>query len=347
MKILFFSDIHFHDIHRFSIMTDKGFTTRELEHLSCADDIEKICKNELIDKIVFGGDLYYTVGNNISCQTQTAVTKFFERLLNLNIPIDLLVGNHDLSMNTNTYSIHKLIPYKHWPNFNVYDEPKEVDNFIYMPFCTSDEYAESFLQNIEDKANKIVFSHLEIKNFELGNGLFTKKGVDLNLLKQFKMVLQGHYHCGGKLAKNIQISGSTQRLSFKDHGISRNNIILYDTDSNKIERRSFNCPDWLVFDDNNIEEVLNIDNNNYVKVDVTMDILLTDEIKEKLKNVLKTDIHIDLTRIKTNKEIKEELDDKEDEKGILTQFIMKSDNSPEQKEQLVEEGNNLIERAKK
>lgn len=347
MKILFFSDIHFHHTHRFSEMTEYGFTTRELEHISCADTIIKLCKSKNIDKIVFGGDLFGPVGDNISCQTQTAVTKFFTKLIDLNIPVDLLVGNHDLSMNTNNYNIHKLICYKQWPNFNVYETPTAINNFIYMPFCTSDEYAENFLQNIEDKANKIVFSHLEIKNFELGSGLFTKKGVDLNLLKQFKMVLQGHYHCGGKLAKNIQISGSTQRLSFKDHGISRNNIILYDTDSNKIERYSFECPDWLVFDDNNIEEVLNIDNNNYVKVDVTMDILLTDEIKEKLKNVLKTDIHIDLTRIKTNKEIKEELDDKEDEKGILTQFIMKSDNSPEQKEQLVEEGNNLIERAKK
>ena len=346
MKILFFSDIHFHHTHRFSIMTDKGFTTRELEHLSCADDIEKICKSEQIDKIVFGGDLWGPVGDSISCQTQTAVTKFFERLLNLNIPIDLLVGNHDLSMNTNNYSIHKLIPYKYWPNFTVYDSPTIKDDFIYMPYCTSDEYAESFLQEVKDKSNKIVFSHLEIKNFELGNGLFTKKGVDLNLLKEFKMVLQGHYHCGGNLAKNIKISGSTQRLSFKDHGIARNNIILYDTNSNKIERKSFNCPDWLTFTDDNIEDILKIDNNNYVKVEVTMDILLTDKIKEKLKQVLKTDIHIDLTRIKANKIVEEDIKT-EDEKDILAQFIAKSDNSNEQKEALMEAGNNLIERAKK
>ena len=187
---------------------------------------------------------------------------------------------------------------------------------------------------------------MEIKNFELGNGLFTKKGVDLNLLKEFKMVLQGHYECGGNLAKNIKISGSTQRLSFKDHGIARNNIILYDTNSNKIERKSFNCPDWLTFTDDNIEDILKIDNNNYVKVEVTMDILLTDKIKEKLKQVLKTDIHIDLTRIKANKIVEEDIKT-EDEKDILAQFIAKSDNSNEQKEALMEAGNNLIERAKK
>lgn len=346
MKILFFSDIHFHDIHRFSIMTDQGFTTRELEHLSCANDIEKICKKEQIDRIVFGGDLYYTVGNNISCQTQAAVTKFFEKLSNLNIPIDLLVGNHDLSMNTNNYFIHKLIPYKYWPNFTVYDSPIIKDNFVYMPFCTSDDKATSFLENIENKQNKVVFSHLEIKNINLGNNIFTKKGVDIELLKQFKIVLQGHYHCGGSLAKNIKVSGSTQRLSFKDHGISRNNILLYDTDSNIIKRESFSCPDWLTFTDDNIEDILNISNNNYVKVEVTMDMLLTDKIKEKLNNVLNKDIHIDLTRIQTNKKISEEIIT-EDEKGILTQFITKSNNSEEQKEILIQEGNSLIERVKK
>ena len=345
MKILFFSDIHFHNNHRFSKMTDQGFTTRELEHLSCADDIIKICLEEKVDRIVFGGDLYGPVGDTISCQTQTAVTLFFVKLSGLNIPIDLLVGNHDLSMNTNTYYVHKLLPFKYWNNFTVYDSPAEVNDFIYMPYCTSDEYAEMFLNNVNNKENKIIFSHLEIKNINLGNGIFTKKGVDLELLKQFKMTLQGHYHSGGSLAKNIKISGSTQRLSFKDNGIARNNIILYDTNSNKVERRSFNCPDWLTFNDDNIEDILNISDNNYVKVEVTLDMLITDKIKEKLNKVLDKDIHIELHRIKTNKQIDEEVKS-EDEKGILTQFITKSDNSDEQKQLLIEEGNNLIDRVK-
>ena len=45
-----------------------------------------------------------------------------------------------------------------------------------------------------------------------------------------------------------------ERLSFKDKGIAKNNIIIYDTETGKITRRSFECPDWLTFNDDNIEE---------------------------------------------------------------------------------------------
>ena len=79
----------------------------------------------------------------------------------------------------------------------VYDKPTITENFVYMPYCISDEQAQTFLENIPDKGNKIVFSHLEIKGFPLGNGIETQHGVELSLLKQFKMVLQGHYHNGG------------------------------------------------------------------------------------------------------------------------------------------------------
>ena len=232
-----------------------------------------------------------------------------------------------------------------WANMYVYDKPTVDNNFVYMPYCISDEQAQTFLENIPNKENKIVFSHLEIKGFPLGNGIETQHGVELSLLKQFKMVLQGHYHSGTSFGKNIQIAGSTQRLSFKDQGKARNNILIYDTETNTIERRSFNCPDWLTFTDDNIDDVLKISDDNYVKLDITTDLLLTPEIKEKLSHVKGTDIHIDITRLSIKRDITEEIQP-ENEIDVITQFINKSDNSEEQKKELIDEGIRLLDRVK-
>lgn len=340
MKILFFSDIHFHHTHRFSHITPDGMTIREQEHLSCADTIIDLCNKHNIDKIVFGGDLYGPVGDNISCQTQYVVCKFFEKLQTLKLPIEVIVGNHDMLSDTvNNREAHKISPFKHWENINVYDIPCIDSNnkLIYMPYSLCDEYSEAFLNKIENKEEYIIFSHLEIKDINLGNGIFTKKGVNIDLLKSFNLVFQGHYHSGGKLASNIYVSGSTQRLSFKDKGISKNNILIYDTETNKILRESFNCPDWLIFDDDNIEDILNVNIDNYVKLELTTDILLTDTMKEKLDRMKGKDIHIDVERISidSNKLTETVL---ENEIDILKQFIEKSDNTDCIKEKLIEEG---------
>lgn len=347
MRYLFFSDIHFHGTHRFSHITDEGYTIRELEHLSCAQTLIDICNKEDIDRIVFCGDLYQAVGDNLSTQTQSAVCEFVEKISKIK-PLDMLVGNHDLSGTTNFKAVHKLIPFKYFNNVTVYDSPVEKDGIVYMPYCTSDEYATTVLENIKDKKNKVVFSHLELKGINLGNGIETTHGVPLDLLSQFKMTIQGHYHGSSSYGPNIKVIGSTQRLSFKDPGKSRNNIIIYDTETNKIERRSFNCPDWLTFTDDNIDDILTTDLNNYVKVEVSSDILLTDDIKARLDLFKGKDIHIDLTRLSFDKHSSADVnqDTAEDEVSIIKQFIEKTDNSEQQKRQLLDEGIRLLNKVK-
>lgn len=340
-KYLIFSDIHFHHTHRFSHITQEGYTVRELEHLSCADDILRIAQEETIDKIVFCGDAWGPTGDTMSGETLACMCEFFNKLKKY--PLEVLVGNHDTSAQTAEQLIHKLEFLNYWEGVNIYANPAIIGNCVYMPYCIYDEYAQTFLEKVPDKENKIVFSHLEIKGINLGNGIFTQKGVNLETLKQFKMVFQGHYHSGGCYAKNIQVIGSTQRTSFKDQGISRNNIIIYDDETNTFKRKSFTCPDWLTFTDDNIDEILNIDNNNYVKVDVSTDLLITSKIKEKLDRVKGKDIHIDITRISTNRQVETEISG-ETEIEVIKQFVNKSDNTEEQKEALVKEGKRLLDK---
>ncbi len=345
MRIMVFGDIHFHNAHHFSTITSEGYTVRELEHLECAKVLTDLYESKKIDKVVCLGDLWSPVGDTISAQTTSALVEFFARLRDKIPSIDVLIGNHDLILNHQS-EIHKLACIKYIPGIHLYETGTEIDDFVYMPYYTDDEKATKFLQGIENKQNKIIFSHLELGNIDLGNGIVTQHGVSLDLLRNFKMTLQGHYHSGGNYGHKIQIAGSTQRLSFKDRGIARKNIIIYDTELDKIERESFNSPDWLTFDDENIENILNVDNNNYVKVELTTDILLTDKIKAKLEQFKGKYVHIDLTRISVNKKVNSDVNNSEDNVEIIRQFVNKSENSEEQKEQLIKEGIRLLDKTK-
>lgn len=349
MKIMAFGDIHFHHTHRFSHITDSGFTVRELEHLSCADTLIRLYQEEHIDKLVCLGDIWGPVGDIMSAQTLKAILDFFNKFNEAKISMDVILGNHDLV--NNNLKIHKLEALNYLPNIKLHIKPEEVEYLcggmhykcVYMPYHLNDDEAIRFLESIENKQNKIVFSHLELGGINLGNGIVTQKGVPLDLLNQFKMTLQGHYHSGNSYGHKIQIAGSTQRLSFKDKGIARRNILIYDTETDKVERRSFECPDWLSFNDDNIEGILKVDNNNYVDVNITTDILLTDEIKKKIDQMKGKNVHVDINRISINKTIETDLNST-DNLDVIKQFVNKSENTEEQKEALINEGKRLLDK---
>ena len=340
MKIMAFGDIHFHNSHRFSNIESQGYTTREIEQYSCADTLIRIAKEENIDKVVFLGDAWQAVGDTISAETQSIMIEFFAQLRRYLPNLTVILGNHDLI--ANNPAINKLNFLKYMPPIEFYCIPEVKNDFVYMPYCLNDDEAIRFLEAIPNKHDKIIFSHLELGGINLGNGIVTQKGVPLDLLKEFKMTLQGHYHSGGSYGHKIQIAGSTQRLSFKDKGIARNNILIYDTETDKVTRKSFESPDWLTFDDDNIENLPKIDNNNYVKVDLTTDILLTSEIKAKLEQVKNKTVHIDLTRISVNKQVTDDISNQEDNLDVIRKFVNKSDNANDKKEELIQEGARLL-----
>ena len=347
--ILFFGDIHFGTTHRFSVITNNGFTIRENEHLSCIEDLKRVLKEYPVTKCVCNGDIYGPVGDNISGETQCAVIKFISELAkeckDHDVSLEILVGNHDIIHDATVFGINKLAPFKYFDNVKLYDQPVVDGNYVYLPFSYDDDYLNGFLDSIENKKDKIVFAHVDICGIEIGCGIVTKKGVSLEILNKFKRVFEGHYHSFTNIGEKIIVAGSTQRLSFKDKGVSRNNIVLYDEETDKIKRESFSCPDWLTFTDDNINDVLDVDNNNYVKIDLSMDILYTDEIKQKVEQMKQKDIHIDVSRIVSNRKVDNTITS-ENEIDVIQEFVNRSDNDAEKKEKLIEKGINLINRAK-
>ena len=350
--ILFFSDLHINETAQFSTTTETGFSVRQLEGIQCCQDVLNVLKNPEyhFEAVVFGGDMVNKVGNNISASDLATATKCItmiqEECIKQGIIFYILVGNHDLS--ANMYGFHKLVPFKNYQNVKIIDKFEEIGNYVFMPYAYDDAEANEFLENIQNKQDKIVFSHLELKDVEIGNGLFSSRGASINTLKKFKQVLQGHYHTPTKPIPNIIISGSCHKTSFKDPG--GGSMVLYDQNLNTHTRKGFTVPYWYTFEDDDIEEIKEIEPNNYVKAIISSDTILKMHgiTKDDFKKFKGSEIVIDVQKISLKRRQNiEESTNQETEEEVLHRFIEASKVPIEDKQELTEIGLDLIARARK
>lgn len=350
--ILFFSDLHINETAQFSVATETGFSVRQLEAVQACQDVLDVLKqySGKIKAVVFGGDLINKVGNNISASDLATVTRCItmiqEECIKQNIVFYVLIGNHDIG--ANMFGFHKLIPFKNYKNVHLVEKFEIVDNLVFMPYVYDDSAADEFLKQIVNKKDKIVFSHLEVKDVPLGSGLLTSRGASINILKEFKMTLQGHYHTPQQLADNIIVSGSTQKTSFKDPG--GGTMVLYDIDNNSVMRIPFSVPSWYTFDDDNVQDIKKLDFNNYVKLVISSEYMLemNNINKDYLSNFKGSEIVVDVQKIslKRKQNMQEDVI-QETEEEVLQRFIESSQLSDEDKKEVTEIGLNLINRARK
>lgn len=346
--ILVFGDPHINNYHKFSQIVDSGYTIRELEHLQVSNDIVNLMQSQKFNAVVCLGDVFDKVGDKISIDNTRTVTDFIhniqEECIKQNIIFYILMGNHDC--NSSNGSSNKLIPFKYYKNIVIIDSPTEIENMIFLPHHINYEYIESFLEGIENKSDKIIFSHMELKDINLGNGIFTTKGVSLNILYQFKATFQGHYHTPGKYGKNVWLPGSTQKISFKDPGGGY--MMVYDEINNtKPIIHHYTGPKWYTLEDEDLSELTDISDNNYIRLCLSCDnILDIYGIKRESLNRFKgIELEIDVSRIsaKNLKRIDTEIE-VEDPSVILSNYISQQDIDSDKKQKLIQKGQELLNR---
>lgn len=103
----------------------------------------------------------------------------------------LLVGNHDLfNLDSEEHSLETL---KELSNVTVVDGAQySSDDLVYMPYVHSIENLKKDLDLGFKK--KILFAHLEVKDFDYGNGHICESGLTLEDLKDYELVISGHFH---------------------------------------------------------------------------------------------------------------------------------------------------------
>lgn len=354
--IITFGDLHISSFHQFSKIEQSGFSTRELEHLEVAKDIVKFLQDHTgeVESVVFLGDLFHAVGANISCDNLLTATTFItmiqQECIKQNITFYILLGNHDHNATMGNIYSHKLVAFQYYKNVKIIDRLQEINNYVFLPYTIDNEdVITSFLNKIENKENKIVFSHADIRGANISGEIYCDKGIKFEDLKDFKAVFQGHFHVPQKLAKNIWVSGSTQKTSFKDPG--GGSLLIYDQTINKVTRQTFNVPQWYTLYDEDLENLQDIWNDNYVKLILSCDNIL-DKYKinkESLNRFKGIEIMYDIERI-SSKRLKRSEEDLENEspESVIVNFINSSNITDiDKKEKLIQTGLDLINRVKK
>lgn len=149
------------------------------------------------DAIVIPGD-FYDRRKYINFETLYYVdTEFCQKLNSYNIPVHILLGNHDVYYKSTNKINSPLLLLSKFNNFIIEDKFRDVDiaghSFAMLPWICPENQAEfeEFLQRTKSTA---AFGHLELKDFEVHRGIKADEGMPSSALSTFHTVFSGHYH---------------------------------------------------------------------------------------------------------------------------------------------------------
>ena len=162
--------------------------------------------------------------------------RFFDKLTENNIQMDVIVGNHDVTYkNTNEINAMNEL-FKHYDNVNVYIDPVErvYDgvNIALVPWINSSNH-QSSLEFLNNTQSQIVFGHFEISGFEMDRGNVCQGGLEVEIFKRFDVVLSGHFH--HKSSKgNVTYLGNQYEITWADYDDQRG-FHVFDTETRELE----------------------------------------------------------------------------------------------------------------
>jgi DNA repair exonuclease SbcCD nuclease subunit len=160
---------------------------------------------------------------------KTCKEYFFDKARDLNIRIDMIVGNHDVAFkNTNDVNSPDLL-LKEYPNVITYSSPTTIDvdgrKILMLPWICTDNYKES-MDAINSTEAKVCFGHLEIEGFQMFKGQENHEGFDPKIFKRFTLLCSGHFHHRhGK--DNIYYLGNPYQMFWNDYEDERGFHIFY------------------------------------------------------------------------------------------------------------------------
>lgn len=245
MRVLLFSDLHGHAFKPYSTILPDGMNSRLRDALLVLEQIRKLAKQEKVDLILFGGDLFHVRGS-LYVQTFNAIFEAMARL-KLTAQLGLLVGNHDQTNKAG--SIHSVYAFNTmatvmdkpmWYTFEtVVSNTTDRLHVLALPYTTdSNDIRSAVDEGVQSKPQDpkgcphIILGHMGVDGARVGGG-FVLRDKDAPKLKdlkrqEFAQVFLGHYHVPQILADNVRFIGSTLQHNWGDLG-TEHGCWLWDT----------------------------------------------------------------------------------------------------------------------
>jgi DNA repair exonuclease SbcCD nuclease subunit len=189
---------------------------------------------------------------------------FFNVARDEGIQFDVFPGNHDTFYKT-TNEINSLqLLLGEYENFNVVDEPSEIDYdgvpIALIPWiCPENE--KRCLDFIANTKAQILMGHLELAGFEMYKGSYCEHGYDMKIFNKFDMVFSGHYHHKSSRG-NIYYLGTPYELTWSDWNDPKG-FHVFDTETRELTfvENPFKMFQKIHYDDSSEEfdYVVNVD----------------------------------------------------------------------------------------
>lgn len=321
MKIAVVTDLHFgcrNDAQIFNDFFRKFYSEVFFPYLE---------KNNITNVIV-GGDVFDKRKFVNFYSLSQCKEFFFDELQKRNIHVELIVGNHDTPFkNTNKHNSCELL-LKEYQNIHVMSNPEEIEmgglKMLMLPWICDDNW-EDAIKKIETTKARVIFGHLEIKDFEMYKNTYVLEGLDESLFDRFDVVASGHFHHRSK-RKNIIYLGAPYPITWADFQDPRG-FNVFDTEDLSFQHveNPFSIFCKVYYDDKNLslDELSNISldhcKNNFVKLIVSnkenthwFDIFL-----DRLEKTGPAQIQIEESTVNLNTGSDSELFHETDDMGII------------------------------
>ena len=181
MKILTFGDLHIGKKSSNSFFLDLD---KKVVDLVC----QGVIKNN-IQKVVFLGDLIHNRSESTPKAMEVA-RYFLDKLNSLNIPIIMILGNHDTYYNNKKDANYYRIFEGLFPNIIFVEDFLETGTALYVGWIQTPEEEAKYKEL--SKKYKWIFGHLEFKGTEMNEYYRTTSGMENENLNSF--IISGHIH---------------------------------------------------------------------------------------------------------------------------------------------------------
>jgi predicted phosphodiesterase len=233
MKIALLNDTHF------GVRNDSdAFRQHQVDFLE--NQFFPYLKEHKIKTLIHLGDV---VDRRKFINHQTASTfrkVFFDKLWQEKIDTHIIIGNHDTYFkNTNEVNAVENL-YTTFDGQNepwIYTRPKIVNfdgtDILFVPWICEDNEQES-LDAIRGAKAELCFGHLEIKGFEMQNGVINDHGLDKSDFARFDRVVSGHFHKHSDNGHIIYL-GAQYEQTWSDYNDPKG-FHIFDTETREITR---------------------------------------------------------------------------------------------------------------
>ncbi len=246
MKLLHFGDLHIGMTNYSRLNPETGLESRLEDFLKTFDLIADTAIKESVDAVIFAGDMYKT--RDPSPTQQRGVGERIRKITKANIPVILVVGNHD-TPNTdgkaNTLDIYSALEVSdvyvfRIPELKVIETKSGPLQVVGFPWLQKSDFKElgDKAQMMYDKLDKqlpaIAVGHLEVEGASFGSekGLAIANDVTtpLSVLtdRRLQYVALGHIHKHQVLSTDplVVYSGSPERVDFGEEKEEKGFVIV-------------------------------------------------------------------------------------------------------------------------